>query len=98
MRQGAYPLKRTIPPRAEVRSPFESGSDATYVVTIKKTLTPPASIGYKGCVFRGGAKYRAERLKNWLHDSGVTSRGLTQIQGVARTGNVCSWSPWNEST
>jgi hypothetical protein len=46
-------MKRAIPPRAEVRSSFESCHDATYVVTIKKALTPPALIGYKGCVFRG---------------------------------------------
>lgn len=52
-------MKRTIPPRlprAEIRSSFEPCRDATYVVAIKKTLTPPASIGYKGCVFRE-AKY-----------------------------------------
>ena len=92
MRSGSLPLplKRTIPPRpprAKVRSSFESCRDATYVVTIKKTLTLPATIGYKGCVFRG-AKYWAEQLKNWLHQSEVITRGMTQIktqiQGVTR--------------
>ena len=46
-------MKRTISPHAEVRSSFESCRDATSVVTIKKTLTPPALIRYKGWRFSG---------------------------------------------